>query len=95
MQSATRLSPFGRFLPEGFSIFDPRSEIRCASDPWYPIASAGEVFKVMEEGRIGGPDGKLVDKYDGVVAISDSRGGCEADAGMDWMVIMGLFLPIA
>ena len=61
--------------------------IDCSTNPNYPLASAGDIYRGSVAGNIGGVSGKPVSKYDLIMCIVSAAAGNEAAVGSSWVVI--------
>jgi len=60
--------------------------INCSTNPNYPAASAGNVYRVSVAGKIGGGSGVNVEVGDTLLAIADNAGGTQAAVGTSWSI---------
>lgn len=61
--------------------------IDCSTNPNYPAADAGHVYKVSVAGKIGGASGTNVEAGDSMYCITDSSiSGDEATVGANWVI---------
>ena len=65
-------------------LLDFKGSTDCSTNPNYPAASAGDVYRVSVAGKIGGASGTSVDLGDFYVALADNAGGTEAAVGTSW-----------
>ena len=86
------------FAGRGFSIPPPgfydafvyKGAIDCSTNPNYPAADAGHVYKVSVAGKIGGASGAVVTANDNLICTTDgSPGGTQAAVGGNWNIIEG------
>lgn len=68
------------------NLFEIKGLLDCSSNPNYPAASAGDVYKVSVAGRVGGASGPVVEVGDLVVAMADNAGGSHASVGASWVI---------
>jgi hypothetical protein len=68
-------------------LFDYKGGIDCSTNPNYPAASVGDVYKVTVPGKIGGASGLVVEVGDSIYCNADSAGGTQATVGSDFNVI--------
>ena len=62
--------------------------IDASTNPNYPIANAGDTYKISVAGRIGGASGPSVEVGDMVICINDgSAAGTHATVGSNWNII--------
>ena len=62
--------------------------IDCSSNPNYPAADSGHVYKVSVAGRIGGASGEFVDVGDMMICNTDGTpSGDEATVGDKWNIL--------
>lgn len=62
--------------------------IDASTNPNYPIANAGDTYKISVAGRIGGASGPRVEVGDMVICINDgSAAGTHATVGSNWNII--------
>jgi hypothetical protein len=65
-------------------LFDYKGGLNASTNPNYPAASKGDVYKITVAGRVGGASGKQVDAGDMLAASADNAGGTEASVGASW-----------
>lgn len=64
-----------------------RGVIDCSTNPNYPAADAGDVYKVSVAGKIGGASGPNVEAGDTLYCITDSTAsGDHATVGAQWVI---------
>lgn len=71
-------------------IVDPliyKGVIDCGSNPNYPSASVGHVYKVSVAGKIGGASGINVEAGDALICAVDTVAGDQATVGANWNII--------
>lgn len=61
--------------------------IDASTNPNYPSASTGDMYKISVAGKIGGASGTVVTAGDSIVAITNTSAGNEATVGANWDVI--------
>lgn len=61
--------------------------IDASSNPNYPAAVVGDMYKISVSGKIGGASGTTVTVGDAIVAIAITASGTEAAVGANWDVI--------
>lgn len=61
----------------------------CASDPVFPQAKAGDLYRIADSGRIGGEHGIPVKTGDSILCIADTDGGSVITGGIAeaWTII--------
>lgn len=73
-----------------FSVLDGvrfRGVIDCSTNPNYPAASAGDLYRVSVAGKIGGASGTNVESGDTLLCIVDaSSSGTQAAVGANWNI---------
>lgn len=68
----------------GGGVWTWKGVIDCSTNPNYPAASAGFVWKASVAGKIGGASGVAVDAGDLIVANADNAGGTQVAVGGSW-----------
>ncbi len=63
--------------------------INASTNPNYPAASAGDVYRISVAGKIGGGSGTNVEIGDLILAIATNVGGTQAAVGASWTVEQG------
>ena len=80
----------------GVSLTDPltfKGAIDCSTNPNYPAADAGDVYKVSVAGKIGGASGPVVEVGDSLLCTVDaSTSGNHATVGGNWIIYQGNIL---
>jgi hypothetical protein len=71
------------------SAFVYKGAIDCSSNPNWPAASAGDVYKVSVAGKIGGSSGKVVQASDVLICNVAGIAGTDAAVGANWMIEQG------
>lgn len=66
-----------------------KGTINASTNPNYPAASAGDLYRVSVAGKIGGASGTTVEVGDLFFAIADNAGGTQAAVGASWSVEQG------
>lgn len=65
-----------------------KGAIDCSSNPNYPAASAGHLYKVSVAGKIGGASGTNVEVGDSLLCtVDNSSAGTQAAVGANWDII--------
>ncbi len=65
-----------------------KGTINCSTNPNYPAADAGYVYRVSVAGRIGGPSGPNVEQGDTLICTVDSTStGTHAIVGANWTIV--------
>ncbi|MGZ5545082.1 MAG: hypothetical protein ACXWIU_10440, partial [Limisphaerales bacterium] len=59
----------------------------CSTNPNYPAASAGAVYKVSVTGRLGGASGVVVEAGDTAYCTASAASGDQATVGSSWNVV--------
>lgn len=78
-----------------------RGNINCFTDPNYPAANSGDVYKVTGAGHIGGASGPDVEVGDTIICYVDaSAAGTHAVVGANWAIAQtnmdtSLYAPLA
>lgn len=75
------------------SAFIYQGSTDCSTNPNYPAASAGYLYRVSVAGKIGGASGVPAGAGDFFVALEDNAGGTEAAVGTFWEVWEGNLQP--
>lgn len=76
--------PINRPL-EALDALALKGSLDCSGNPDYPAASAGHVYRVSADGRIGGATGPLVFVGDLLIcAVDASASGDHATVGANW-----------
>lgn len=70
-------------------LADYKGNQDCSSNPNYPAASKGDLYRVSVAGRIGGGSGIVVSVGDFFFALADNAGGTQAGVGSSWEVWEG------
>lgn len=68
----------------GGSAMDIKGSIDCSTNPNYPAAGAGDVYRVSVAGRIGGAAGLPVNVGDLLICFVASAAGTQAGVGANW-----------
>lgn len=68
-------------------LFEYKGAIDCSTNPNYPAAEVGDVYKVSVAGKIGGASGIAVEVGDTIYCNTDSTGGTQAEVGNDFDII--------
>ena len=68
-------------------VFEYKGALDCSTNPNYPAASVGDVYKVTVAGKIGGASGLVVAIGDTIYCNTDSAGGTQAAVGSDFNVV--------
>ncbi len=63
-----------------------KGSINCSTDPTYPAATIGDVYRVSVSGRIGGAAGPVVQVGDTLICYVTSPSGTHADVGANWNI---------
>lgn len=66
-----------------------KGTIDASSNPNYPAATKGDVYKISVAGKIGGPSGIAVQSGDMVICNETNAGGTQAAVGADFDIIQG------
>lgn len=61
----------------------------CSTNPDYPAASEGAMYRVTVAGRIGGASGPQVQVGDVFICLADSASGDQATVGVNWLILQG------
>jgi hypothetical protein len=64
-------------------------EIDCSTNPNYPVASAGTIYRVSQPGKIGGAQGVVVATGDSAFCVSSTGAGTQASVGGNWLIFAG------
>ena len=76
----------GLFAANDAMLF--KGVIDCSSNPNYPAASAGHVYKISVAGKIGGASGVNVEVGDtAICAVDGTAAGNQATVGANWYVV--------
>lgn len=70
----------------------------CSTNPNYPAALKGDLYRVSVAGKIGGASGVDIEVGDSYFAIADNAGGDQATVGTSWTVLQGnitSYLPLS
>lgn len=77
------------------SAFVYKGSIDCSSNPNWPAASAGDVYKVSVAGKIGGASGQTVQVGDVLICNVAGITGTDAAVGANWMIEQGNIVSTA
>lgn len=70
------------------NAFVYKGVIDASTNPNYPAANAGDVYKISVAGKIGGASGPNVEVGDTITAITDgSAAGTQASVGANWLIL--------
>lgn len=70
------------------NAFQYKGVVDCSTNPNYPAASAGHVYKVSVAGKIGGASGINVEVGDTLSCLADSTAaGNQATVGASWIIL--------
>lgn len=73
-------------------LLDYQGAIDASTNPNFPAASKGDVYRISVAGKIGGASGTVVQAGDEIVANADNAGGTLASVGASWDIIQGNIL---
>jgi hypothetical protein len=77
------------------SAFVYKGVIDCSTNPNWPAASAGDVYKVSVAGKIGGASGQTVQVGDVLTCSADAATGTDAQVGTSWFIEQGNIVSTA
>lgn len=94
-------APAAGKLPDALAVFNKinnhlaasdamvfKGGISCASNPNYPLANAGDSYRITAAGRIGGASGPVVEIGDVLICAQDnSSAGDHATVGSNWVIV--------
>lgn len=83
------VQPDGTLAPEDPFDLDAmrfKGVIDASTNPNYPAAEAGDVYRISVAGKIGGASGTTVEVGDLILAVADNAGGTQAAVGSSWSV---------
>lgn len=67
-------------------LFDLKGELDCSTNPNFPAAAKGDVYRVSVAGKAGGASGRTVEVGDLLIALADNAGGTEGAVGSSWTI---------
>lgn len=68
-------------------LLDYQGAIDASSNPNFPSALKGDVYRISVAGKIGGASGTVVQAGDEIIANTDNAGGTLASVGTSWDII--------
>lgn len=84
-QKATKAYVDGKVV----GLLDYQGAIDASTNPNFPAASKGDVYKISIAGKIGGASGTDVQAGDEIIANADNAGGTLASVGASWDIVQG------
>ena len=67
-------------------LLDDKGDLDASTNPNYPAALKGDIYRISVAGKVGGASGVNVNVGDWVRAIADNAGGTQAAVGTSWAV---------
>lgn len=75
-------------IATGISFFDPKGTIDVSGNPNYPAADKGDMYIIVDVGKIGGASGVDVADNDYIFCLVDgSAAGTQAAVGANWSIV--------
>lgn len=74
-------------IASGAEAMDFKGVIDASTNPNYPSATIGDVYKISVAGKIGGASGINVEVGDTLLATATNAGGTQAAVGANWTIL--------
>jgi len=73
--------------PDDIELFNFKGIIDCSTNPNFPSATVGDIYKVSKSGLIGGVSGAVVTANDSLYCNTSTESGDYATVGINWDIV--------